>query len=559
MSTSSVGGAVTEGVQPQNELEELKRKVSELEKQVKDYEDKCEDYEDENDNLQKKLDRKKSEMSALQDKYEKDGKDTKRICKENDSLKQELEDKKDDLLAKTAALDFIEEILSAKRVQSKDAAKINKDIDFLESIICGQVLDCYEMFWKDKDGIQVGTPQHTEKKDKLMNHFAHWAAQKKKNWIDGKTAVAFVGEFSAGKTSIVNRILSQDDNKSTTPLLPVSMKATTAIPTYITGGPTKTYCFVTPDDVKKNLSEETFRKVSKEMLEQVKGVSSLIKYFVMEYKNQNLNGISILDTPGFNSNDREDKERTIEVINECDALFWVFDVNAGTINRSSITLIKEKLNKPLYVVINKTDTKSKSEVDKVEALIKKTLTAEGLSVKEFIRFSSKAPLEDIMNPIKAVKATAGYDVFVESVNRDLCEIKDQYKAKVKEANDEYDTLTDQYNELIGNLNQTIKKIFKGCSDAYDIPRWETHFFSDNCYEMDKYEFNHLKELLEDVATNQTERLMNLFDKLQSCKETLDDSYNLLVQCRQKYAQIQNCIECYSKESKKIMRYGTKSI
>ena len=75
----------------------------------------------------------------------------------------------------------------------------------------------------------------------------------------------------------------------------------------------------------------------------------------MTYKNPNLNGLSILDTPGFNSNDSEDKERTIEVINECDALFWVFDVNAGTVNRSSISLIKEKLNKPLYVVINKQD------------------------------------------------------------------------------------------------------------------------------------------------------------------------------------------------------------
>ncbi len=39
----------------------------------------------------------------------------------------------------------------------------------------------------------------------------------------------------------------------------------------------------------------------------------------MTYKNPNLNGLSILDTPGFNSNDSEDRERTIDVINECDA------------------------------------------------------------------------------------------------------------------------------------------------------------------------------------------------------------------------------------------------
>ena len=71
----------------------------------------------------------------------------------------------------------------------------------------------------------------------------------------------------------------------------------------------------------KRISPKTFKRVSKEILEQVKGVSSLIQYFVMTYENPHLEKMSILDTPGFNSNDSEDAERTIEVINECDALF----------------------------------------------------------------------------------------------------------------------------------------------------------------------------------------------------------------------------------------------
>ena len=37
------------------------------------------------------------------------------------------------------------------------------------------------------------------------------------------------------------------------------------------------------------------------MLEQIKGVPSLIKYLVIEYPNPNLKEISILDTPGFSS------------------------------------------------------------------------------------------------------------------------------------------------------------------------------------------------------------------------------------------------------------------
>ena len=39
----------------------------------------------------------------------------------------------------------------------------------------------------------------------------------------------------------------------------------------------------------------------------------------MGYDNPNLTDLSILDTPGFNSNDENDAKRTIKVINETDA------------------------------------------------------------------------------------------------------------------------------------------------------------------------------------------------------------------------------------------------
>lgn len=100
-------------------------------------------------------------------------------------------------------------------------------------------------------------------------------------------------------------------------------------------------------------------------------------------------------------------------------------------NRSSISLIKEKLNKPLYVVINKVDTKPKSEVDKVEALISKTLKDAGLKVEKYIRFSAKAPLEDIMAPIKSVGSTSENDTFVEDVQTDLEGLSKNTKVQFK--------------------------------------------------------------------------------------------------------------------------------
>lgn len=545
---TAISGNCDEVVKAQlQNVEKLKRKISDLEAEIKEKDEEIEENQVDIKEIKKKLNTKKDEYSVLQNNYDKVSKDAKQMREELGTLKQDLQEKEEELKLKMESLDFIQEILSSKRIESKDVAKLYKDLDLFEALIRGQVLDCYEMAWGDK-GIKVGSSQYNEKKQQLMDAFNRWAAQKKKSWIDGKTTIAFVGEFSAGKTSIVNRILSQDD--TSIPLLPVSTKATTAIPTYIAGGPVATYRFVTPDNIEKNLSESTFKKVSKEVLDQVKGVSSLIKYFVMTYKNPNLNGMSVLDTPGFNSNDSEDKDRTIEVINECDALFWVFDVNAGTVNRSSISLIKEKLNKPLYVLINKTDTKPASEVDKVEALIKKSLADAGLKVERFIRFSSKAPLADIMDPIKAVKTTAETNTFVEDVFDDLENVEKLYDDFVKKAQRNYDEQIDKYSELIEEFNATLNSICKECAEAADIPHWETHFFSKDRFEMNAEEGTRLMELLTDISENQKSLLVDTFNRLQESQTVLDNTYADLEQSKQSYAQVKKCIDLYNKETKK---------
>lgn len=487
-------------------------------------------------------------MSELQETYDKECKASKQMSEELGQVKRELDEKTEELKLKIGSLEFIQEILSAQQTKADNSVQLYKNTNFLESVIRGQVLDCYEMAWAEK-GIKVGTTNYNKKKEDLMSSFFHWAAMKKKHWLDGKTTIAFVGEFSAGKTSIVNRILSQDDK--TIPLLPVSTKATTAIPTYIAGGVSTAYRFVTPDNVEKNLSESTFKKVSKEVLDQVKGVSSLIKYFVMTYKNPNLDGLSILDTPGFNSNDSEDKERTIEVINECDALFWVFDVNAGTVNRSSISLIKEKLNKPLYVVINKVDTKPKSEVDKVEALISKTLKDAGLKVEKYIRFSAKAPLQDIMAPIKSVGSTSESDTFVDDVQNDLVGLLNKYESIVQDASREYDRHTKTYNKQVENVNTCLSAICDSCIEAEDIPQWKEHIFSKDRYEMSGDEGERLIGILSDIAGEQTDDLVSAFNGLREIQSERDEAYAYLDRCKNQFIQVQKCLESYKKETKKF--------
>ena len=543
---SAIDGNIDESIKKQLE------QVDKLKKQVKDLEEEVEEQEDDISSLKKKLRTKEDDITGLQDSLSKEQSTSKKLNTELESVKQQLDDKVEELNVKIGSLNFIQEILSAKEISTADTNALNKNINFFESFVKGQFTDLnsylyttYKLTWNDLEG-KAGFEQ---KKKFFHDAFDQWASTKRKSWLDGKTTIAFVGEFSAGKTSIVNRILSQDN--PSIPKLPVSTKATTAIPTYIAGGSSVTYSFIAGDGKRKTILEETFKKVSKDILDQVKGVSSLIKYFVMTYKNPNLNGLSILDTPGFNSNDKEDRDRTIDVINECDALFWVFDVNAGTVNRSSISVIKEKLNKPLYVVINKVDTKSDSEVQKVENLIKKTLTDEGLKVEKFIKFSAKAPLTDIMNPIKGVSKIATRDTFVNDVKNDIEQLLNILDDGVKQCNDSYNTARQEGDDITDEFIECMKAMQEDCGTAYNIPHWETHLFSSDRYEMSEHEGQRLQSLLEKIADDHVGALANKFDERVSKAAEIQQEWSDLCDLKAAWQKVNDCYEQYKKVSKNI--------
>ena len=539
-------GKVDESIAEQlTAVEKLKKKVKELEEEIEENEDDLAD-------LKKKIRTKDDGIAELQDQLGQEKKGAAELRSEMLSVKQCLDDKIEELGQKTGSLDFIQQVLSAKEFSTEDVKKLNADVTIFESFVKGQFTDLSTVLFNN--GHLSRDDMENQTGLECMKQFFHskcdqWASTKRKSWLDGKTTIAFVGEFSAGKTSIVNRILSQDD--PSIPRLPVSTKATTAIPTYIAGGQAVSYSFISGDAKRKTILEETFKKVSKDVLDQVKGVSSLIKYFVMTYKNPNLDGLSILDTPGFNSNDSEDRERTIEVINECDALFWVFDVNAGTINRSSISTIKEKLNKPLYVVINKVDTKAASEVQKVEDLIRQTLAEEGLKVEQFIRFSAKESLNVIMDPIKSINKDAERDTFVTIVGEEIERIISTLNDDVKKYNKNYNEVRREMDEIDSALIDCLKGLQSDCETAASIPQWVEHLFSKDRFEMSASEGTCFINLLEQISNERVIALAQGFDSRVEKSAEVQDAWNNLSSAKDAWRNANKCYEQFKKISRNI--------
>ncbi len=500
-----------------DEIKKLKKKISDLEEEKDDLE------EDFNDKLKKEKRKLEEQKKQIEDDLRKSKKDLEAVNEQVQTLSVDLKDAERSAELKKESLAFVKEVLTAKATQSgSQMSKLYDVIDDIQDIILEQlypwVLECLRRPEDSNENL------HDHEKDYFFGAL-DWAATSRKKWIANKTAIAFVGEFSAGKTTIVNVVLAQGDSKAAK--LPVSMKATTAIPTYITGGNTEKFQFVSPDNVLKQMSPKTFMKINKEVLGEVDGVSAMLKYFVMEYKNSNLNNLSILDTPGFNSNDSEDAQRTIDVINECDALFWVFDVNAGTVNKSSIKVIKEHLEKPLYVVINKVDTKSDKDVQQVENLIQRTFQNEGITVKKIIRFfgpdsqeeesyeeywknpKAQKCFNELMNTIKSVPRsndTSGYLKDVQEWVNDLVGLCNQ---ACQESISKCDASDKRVDELFNNISNIVDNITDDCADckndceaASDYGTYEEKWFRDDVIEFSKSEYNSLQYKLKAICNKQ---------------------------------------------------------
>ena len=261
----------------QAKVEELTARLARTKKALEKAEEENEELEEE---CEQTLKRERAKTQEVKEQVSAMEKQLSETNKEKEKLKNELTATEERDNCRGQALSFVREVLIAQVTSERSELeqKVEEIVSFIHSDDCRKYI----------------TLTDEEKSDLSM-----WQSECAKSWIQGKVKVAFIGEFSAGKTSIVNRLLQEGDPHAIQ--LPVSSKATTAIPTYISGrkgGGKATYRFYTPDSILKEISEDTFRRVSKEVLEEVGGVSSMIKYFVMAYANKGLERLSILDTPG---------------------------------------------------------------------------------------------------------------------------------------------------------------------------------------------------------------------------------------------------------------------
>lgn len=182
--------------------------------------------------------------------------------------------------------------------------------------------------------------------------------------------VPIVGDFSAGKSSLVNCLLGRNG------LLPVDITPETAV----------AYELYYSALEKVELYREG-RKIEEKNVECIKQLSvcpgDVAKVYVnspviKEYQNR---GIILVDMPGIDSGIKEHNDAILHYINKGTAFVLLTDSESGSLRESTISFITElsKYNLKPAVIISKIDKKPESEV---------------ADIKEYVEFQAKRAIGD---------------------------------------------------------------------------------------------------------------------------------------------------------------------
>lgn len=152
-----------------------------------------------------------------------------------------------------------------------------------------------------------------------------------------------VGEFSSGKSSVINSLIGEN-------LIPTGTEPMTLAPSIFKYAEETRIMIEFNNGNLKDITKEEFSQIKHTNKDKISGEYKDIKFIHFYYPYSKLSQINIVDTPGFNTATAQgDDKKTMEIIHDlADVILWIFNANHGTAKDSEkgiLNKIKNFFNK----------------------------------------------------------------------------------------------------------------------------------------------------------------------------------------------------------------------
>ena len=262
--------------------------------------------------------------------------------------------------------------------------------------------------------------------------------------------VAITGEFSSGKSTFLNALLSKD-------ILPTGITPVTSKVNFIKYGKKRELEIVYSDGRVELRSPNELRRYT----DQRESIED-IKYLNIYLPQDILKEITFVDTPGLNSQSIEDTRTTTNVLKDVDGIIWLTLIdNAGKLSEEkALAKFLKYSNIKSLCVLNQKDRFTKSQIDTTIKYIKENFDK---YFDEVIAISAKEALDarkNDKNQILAQKIDNLASLFKKSLllqlHQDISFFDKSYKHFLEEANEVLNQDFTHHLKLLENSN--IQKV-----------------------------------------------------------------------------------------------------
>lgn len=206
--------------------------------------------------------------------------------------------------------------------------------------------------------------------------------------------ICLAGGFSAGKSSFINSFI--DDPKIR---LAEGVRPVTAIPSYVVASDAPSIQACSINGGQFELEPELYSKLSHAFVQSMGfNLSDLMPFvFIGACLNAEFfEHVCLIDTPGYNAGHGvadgglRDRRQASSLARQADGLIWMIGVDAGgVLTTSDLDFLSEVGHKnPLYVVLNKCETKSESDLVDLIGRIADDLAGQGIDVAGVSAYSA---------------------------------------------------------------------------------------------------------------------------------------------------------------------------